>query len=389
MMGHFLVVPLLALCCATAGGDSAAAVPEPRAATALERAVDGVLAASFGDRGFSGVVLVEKEGRPLLRKAYGLADRTVGSPNTPETRFMIMSVSKQFTAALVLRLAARGRLDLRDRVGDFLDDWPMEWEAVTIHDLLSHSSGTDIDTTAFWLFLHHPEYWPHPAEAPPRYEPRALVTPPGTVFRYSNVGYTLLTMIAAAAGGMPFDELMRDEVFCPLGMERTEPERRGPVAGRARGYRHTEDGFELWEQRTVDIVGAGDLVSTVDDLAKWDEALWDDRFLPAPLRAAMFTSHVAAKTAGIGYGYGWFLRTGDDGRPLQWHAGGGAGFRAWNFRLPEARLAVVVLSNVVIEDSSGWVFELLARIETATAETKRVPNEVEIPVARSRDRIWG
>jgi len=349
-----LLIPLLALSPVASGVDPAAA--------ALERAVDEALAAPIRERKFSGVVLVQKNGRTLLRKAYGLADRASGTPNTPETRFMIMSVSKQFTAALILRLAARGRLGLHDRVGDYLDHWPPEWEAVTIHHLLSHSAGIDIDTTYFWLVRHHPEYWPHPAETPPRYEPRALVTKPGTAFLYSNVGYTLLTMIATRAGGKPFDQLMRDEVFRPLGMNHTEPERRGPVAGRARGYRRTDNGFEFSEQKTIDIVGAGDLVSTVDDLAKWDEALRDDRFLPAALRSAMFTPYVPGKKGGIGYG--WFLRTEDNGRPLQFHSGSGAGFRAWNFRLPNERVAVVVLSNVLFDDSD-WVFELLARIETA------------------------
>jgi D-alanyl-D-alanine carboxypeptidase len=356
---HFvLLIPLLAL-------SPAAAAPEnPAAAAALERAADDALAAPIRERKFSGVVLVQKDGRTLLRKAYGLADRASGKPNTPETRFMIMSVSKQFTAALILRLAARGRLGLHDRVGDYLDHWPREWEAVTIHHLLSHSAGIDIDTAYFWLVRHHPEYWPNPAEAPPRYVPRALVTKPGTAFLYSNVGYVLLSMIAARAGGKPFDQLMREEVFRPLRMDHTEPERRGPVAGRARGYRRSADGFELSEQKTIDIVGAGDLVSTADDLAKWDEALYDDRFLPPALRAAMLTPHVPGRKGGIGYG--WFLRTGDNGRPVQSHPGSGAGFRAWNFRLPQDRIAVVVLSNVF--DESDWVLGLLARIEAALEE---------------------
>ncbi len=368
-MPRFLLILLFALSTAAAEQDSIMQTPEVPVAAALERAVDEALAAPIRERRFAGVVLVEKDGRRLLRKAYGFADRSHALPNTPDTRFMIMSVSKQFTAALVLRLAARGRLGLRDRVGHYLADWPAEWETVTIHDLLSHSAGIDIDTTYAWLVLHHPEYWPKSADrgplhlqeqTPPRYEPRPLVTPPGTVFLYSNVGYTLLSMIATASGGKPFHELMREEVFCPLGMDRTEPEPRGPVAGRARGYRPTEQGVELSEQKTVDIVGAGDLVSTVDDLARWDQALYDDRFLPAALRSAMFTPYVPGKKGGIGYG--WFLRTGDDGRPLQFHSGNGAGFRAWNFRLPKTRLAVVLLSNVAFEDS-GFVFALLERIE--------------------------
>jgi D-alanyl-D-alanine carboxypeptidase len=333
----------------TANADSATL------ALAVERAVDEAVAAPLRDRRFSGIVRVEKDHRVLVRKAYGLADRERAIPNTPDTPFMIMSVSKQFTAALIVRLAAQQHLGLHDRVSDYLADWPPEWDAVTIHDLLTHTAGTDIDTTYFWLVQDHPEYWPNPAETPPEYKPRALATTPGTTFLYANVGYTLLSMIASAATGRPFDALMRDEVFCPLGMDDTQPERGSPIAGRARGYRRTADGFAPQEQKTIDIVGAGDLVSTVDDLAKWDRAMSDDRFLPSSLRSAMLTSHVTGKYGGVGYG--WFLRTDEDGRRWQFHSGDGAGFRAWNYRIPEAGLSIIVFSNIGEHDSS-WLAAL-------------------------------
>lgn len=339
-------------------------------AASVERAVDEAVATPLRDRRFSGVVLVEKDNRVLVRKAYGLADRERAIPNTPDTPFMIMSVSKQFTAALILRLAAQQRLGLHDRVSDYLANWPPEWDSVTIHHLLTHSAGTDIDTTYFWLVKHHPEYWPNPAETPPQYEPRGLVSPPGTQFLYSNVGFTLLSMIASAAGGRPFDALMRDEVFCPLGMNHTQPQRREAIAGRARGYRRTDDGFTLWEQRAIDIVGAGDVVSTVDDLAKWDRALNDDRFLPASLRSAMLTPYVTGRFGGVGYS--WFFRTGNDGKPLQFHSGSGAGFRAWNYRAPESGLTVIVLSNVG-ESDAAWVIALLDAITKATAAAEAAP----------------
>lgn len=356
-----VVLSLAILILATASVESAAA-QNATVAAAVERAVDEAVAAPLKDRRFSGVVLVEKDGRVLVRKAYGLADRERAIPNTPDTPFMIMSVSKQFTAALIVRLAAQGRLGFHDRVSDYLADWPVEWDAVTIHDLLTHSAGTDIDTTYFWLIKHHPRYWPYPTETPPEYKPRALVTTPGTTFVYANVGFTLLSMIATAATGRPFDELMRDEVFCPLGMNDTKPERDVPIAGRARGYRRTEDGFAPQEQKTIDIVGAGDLVSTVDDLARWDRALSDDRFLPSSFRSAMLTPYVTGKFGGVGYG--WFFRTGNDGRQLLFHAGDGAGFRAWNYRISEAGLTIIVLSNVG-EHEASWVTALRAAITQA------------------------
>ena len=329
--------------------------------TRVERVVDEAVAGPLADRRFAGVVLVAREGRPLFRKAYGLADREQHIAHTPATPFMIMSVSKQFTAALIMRLVAAGRLRIDDPVSKYLADWPAEWNGVEVRHLLSHSSGLDVDTTYFWLVKHHPEYWADPTTAPPAYEPRALVTPPGTAYQYANVGYTLLSMIAAKAGGRPFDDLLRDEVLRPLGLTHTMPERDGRrVAGRAHGYTRTDQGLDLTEQKTIDIVGAGDLVSTAADLARFDAAFDGDRFLPAPLRDAMLTPHLDGKR-GASLGYGWFLRTSAAGRALQYHGGDGAGFRAFNYRLPKERLTVVILSNVG-EHDLPWIQPLIDRI---------------------------
>jgi D-alanyl-D-alanine carboxypeptidase len=329
--------------------------------TRIEGVVDQAVTGPVADRRFAGVVLVARDGRPLFRKAYGMADREQGIAHTAATPFMIMSVSKQFTAALIMRMVASGRLRLDEPVSKYLENWPAEWNGVEIRHLLSHSSGLPIDTTYFWLVKHHPEYWAEPGTEPPAYEPHALLTAPGTTYLYANVGYTLLSMIAAKAGGRPFDDLLRDEVLRPLGLTHTLPERNGRrVPGRARGYSRTDDGFKLSEQQTIDIIGAGDVVSTVDDLARFDAAFDDDRFLPAPLRDAMLTPHVPG-TRGASLGYGWFLRTSDAGHAVQYHGGSGAGFRAINYRLPNERLVVVILSNVD-EATMPWTMPLADRI---------------------------
>jgi CubicO group peptidase (beta-lactamase class C family) len=336
-----------------------------RVATQIERIVDDAVAAPVAERRFAGVVLVARDGRPVLRKTYGLADRERSIPHTPDTPFMVMSVSKQFTAALIARLAAAGKLRLDDRVSKYLEHWPAEWDSVEVRHLLSHASGLEIDNTYFWLIQHHPEYWPEPGPAP-KYEPRPLAAAPGTKYLYSNVGYTLLSMIAAKAGGRPFDDLLRDEVFRPLGLAHTVPERNGVrVPGRARGYRRTEQGLELAEQKTIDIVGAGDMVTTAGDLLRFSAAFDGDRFLPAQLRQDMLTAHVAGE-GGTSLGYGWFLRTTDGGYRLQSHGGAGTGFRAFHGRLPDERLTVIVLSNVE-QPMTPWLFPLLDRLAAAFA----------------------
>jgi CubicO group peptidase (beta-lactamase class C family) len=313
-----------------------------------ERIVDDAVAVPLREKKFAGAVLVMVDGKPLVRKAYGF-------DNTPGTRFMIMSVSKQFTAALIIRLVAKGKLALDDRAGKYLEHWPAEWDAVTIHSLLSHSSGLDIDTTYFWLVKHHPEYWAEPGVTPPPYEPKALLSEPGTAYKYANVGYTLLSMIAARAGGKPFDVLMREEVFEPLRLKHTEPERDG--AQRARG--HEPGTLKISEQKTIDIVGSGDLVSTVDDLARFDRAFEHDRFLPADLRQRMRTPYVRT-SAGIGIGYGWFIHDGG----IFGHNGSGGGFRAFNYTIPAKKLIVVVLSNVAEVDVT-WVRAMVDKLATS------------------------
>lgn len=122
-------------------------------------------------------------------------------------------------------------------------------------------------------------------------------------------------------------------------------------------------GLELEEQKTIDIVGAGDFVTTADDLARFDAAFDGERFLPAALREAMLTPHVEG-TRGSSIGYGWFLRTTDGGNALQYHGGSGAGFRAFNGRVPRERLTVVVLSNIN-ENTTPWVLPLIDRIVAA------------------------
>lgn len=316
-----------------------------------ERIVDEAVAGPLREGKYAGAVLVMHDGKVLVRKAYGF-------DNEPGSRFMVMSVSKQFTAALIMRLVAKGKLALDDRAGKYLDHWPAEWDAVTIHSLLSHSAGLDIDTTYFWLVKHHPEYWAEPGVRPPTYEPKPLLFAPGTAYRYANVGYTLLTRIAERAGGKPFDALMREEVFGPLRLTQTEPERFGkPRPRRVRG--HAPVTLAISEQQTIDIIGAGDVVSTVDDLAKFDRAFEHDRFLSADLRQRMRTPYVRT-SAGVGIGYGWFIHDGG----IFGHNGSGAGFRAFNYTIPAKKLIVVVLSNVEEVDVT-WVRAMVDRLATS------------------------
>ena len=329
-------------------------------ATLAHFMVDRAVAEPIADQRFMGVVLVARNGHPMFEKAYGLADRERNIPNTPQTPFMIMSVSKQFTAAAIMRLVVERRLGLVDRVNRYLDDWPAEWSTVEIDHLLAHSSGLPIDATYFWLVKHHPEYWPDPNTAPPPFVPQPLVTTPGRSYHYANVGYTLLTLIASKAVGRPFAEILRDEVLVPLDLRHTTIERETPVPGRARGYERSANGLVLREQTTIDIAGAGDMVSTAEDLARFDAAFDGDRFLPRKYCEAMLRPQVE-RDRSVTLGFGWFISRTAHRHPLQYHTGDGAGFRAFNARLPERNLEIVILSNVH-ESEMPWIAPLVDRL---------------------------
>lgn len=327
----------------------------------LGRELDAYLASATNERKFSGVALVAKNGQPVFRKAYGFADWTKKSPNTPDTGFMIFSVTKQFTAALILRLQDQKKLDVTDRVSDYVANWPDQWNAVTIHHLLTHSSGIDVDTLYFWLVKYHPKFWEDPAQTPPAYQPRALLSEPGTTFRYSNAGFTVLTLVAEKAGGRPFADLLRAHVFTPLGMRNTGFEGIAPTPARARGHRLTPTLAEILEQKTHFVVGAGDVISTLDDMLKWDESLYGSGFLSDAARKAMFTPFVKAKRGGLGYG--WLMRDTTDGRPMPLFSGSGSGFTAYVIRRPESHLYVAVLSNMETEGEFPYGLGVLERTE--------------------------
>jgi CubicO group peptidase (beta-lactamase class C family) len=310
----------------------------------VARSLDAYLGAFANARQFSGVVLIARNGKPLFRRAYGSADVARHIPNTPETRFMIFSMTKQFTAAAILLLQQRGMLDVHDPVNRYLPDFPAEWSEVTIHDLLTHTSGLTYDDLARWLKSRMEPA--HPADRgfrPPK-------TTPGRVMEYSNPGYVTLGLVVSAVSGKSYQEFLAANIFRPLHMMHTGCDHPGAVPGRARGYYLDGDQLRVGEQSTAMIVGAGDIYSTMDDLLRWDAALYTDRLLSAASRRAMFTCYIEH------YGYGWFIET-DDGAQVYEHGGLGAGFCSTIHRYPQSKTTVIVLSNMNLPDDSDFDFQ--------------------------------
>ena len=293
---------------------------------------------------FSGAVLVTDEGEVVLRQAYGLADLDWGIANTPDTRFRLGSITKSFTAVLVLELAERGELELGAPIARYLPEYRADTGArVTVHQLLNHTSGIPSYTDDEEFFGEHAHRRWEVSEFVERFCSGDLLFEPGSEFAYNNSGYFLLGAIVEAVTGESYDAALQRLVLDPLGLEQTGydwNERR--VERRARGYRATGK-HTLVQADFLDMsipYAAGSLYSTIDDQLRWHEALLDDRLLSEASRELMYTPGLD------NYGYGWGIQDQDHPQgPRIAHSGGIHGFSTNLIRRPGAGHVVVVLSN--------------------------------------------
>ncbi len=298
------------------------------------------LVAPYVERGdFSGVVYVGRGDSVLFARAYGLASHELGVPNTLETVFAIGSMSKQFTAAMILLLQEDGVLSVSDRLARFLPEHPRGRE-ITLHQLLTHTAGVP-DIYAL------PEYGELSGQSPPleaivAYLGRQpLQFEPGSAYSYSNGGFALLARVIEVASGQPFEQALQERILRPFGMASSGTLSRMPTPGLAQGYDPLgASGFQkaptfgaTWGH------GSGSLVATAGDLSRWDRALQSDALLSADSRRLMFTDH------GDGYGYGLslFERYGDT---IIEHDGRLAGYASDMARYVNADAVVILLSNV-------------------------------------------
>jgi CubicO group peptidase (beta-lactamase class C family) len=286
-------------------------------------------------------LLVLKDGHALVRRSFGMADLEHGVAATPATNYRLASVTKQFTAAALLLLAEDGKLGLDDRVRHWLPSLPLAADAITLRHLLTHTGG----------LVDYEDLMPPDLAAPLRdadvlrlleREDR-LYFRPGSAWRYSNGGYALLALVVERASGRTFPDFLRERIFEPLGMLGTLAYvREGrPVPHRAFGYSQVDGQWIRTDQSlTSSVLGDGGIYSSINDLARWDAALYDDRLLSDASRALAFAPAVVSDDPAVAYGYGWRI-TGD----TLWHSGETIGFRNVIVRWPGRHMTVILLTN--------------------------------------------
>ncbi len=289
---------------------------------------------------FRGAVLVAAGDDALFEHYAGFADRTDGSTCGPSTRFQIASVSKQFAAACVLLLAETGRLSIDDPIGRWFADSPPSWDSVSLHHLLTHTSGLghfpDYDFDVHQPlddgeFLHRLRERPLPDDIP-------------TAWYYSSPAYGLLARVVERASDVPYREFLTHSIFEPLAMRDTFAGNGDGRPNLAAGYTGDEPALSMDLDSMS--MGAGDIWSTVQDLDRWNRAVLSEQLLSRDSRERMFTSYASIEDFPIpaGYGYGWMITSLQD-RRLYAHSGDNVGYSSLNIVVPSDRLRIVILTN--------------------------------------------
>jgi CubicO group peptidase (beta-lactamase class C family) len=295
---------------------------------------------SYADQNrFMGSVLVARGGEVLFNKGYGFANAEWEIPNSSTTKFRLGSITKQFTAACILLLEERGKLKTEDLVNKHLPDAPAAWEKITIHHVLTHTSGIP----SFTGFSDYPSFKRTSLTAEQiyhKFRDKDLEFQPGEKFVYSNSGYLLLGHIIEKVSGESFENFLQRNVLVPLGMKDTGYDSRGILRNRAAGYSPRPGG--MWNADFIDMTvphAAGALYSTTEDLLRWNQGLFGGKLLSAGSLQKMTTPFKGD------YGYGLIVRT-TNGRKLISHGGGIEGFNTFLSYEPADQLTAVALANI-------------------------------------------
>lgn len=309
--------------------------------------IDALVSQYLANRQFNGAVLVAEKGQVIFKKGYGMANIEWGIANTPDTKFRLGSITKQFTAMLIMQLAEQGKLKIDGKITDYLPDYPKATgDKITIHHLLTHTSGVP-SYTGFPKFFEEDSRDPYTPEAfTKKFASLPLEFEPGSKFAYNNSGYFLLGVIIEKVTGKPYAEVLKENILTPLKMTDTGYDLASPLlAKRAAGYEKRNGGYVNAPYLDMSIpYAAGSMYSTVENLYLWDQGLYGDKLLSAKSKAIMFTPFLSH------YAYGWGVGKTNVGQLKDSllvieHGGGINGFNTVISRMPKDRQLIVLLNN--------------------------------------------
>ncbi len=284
---------------------------------------------------FSGAILVSKNGKILMKTQAGMANIEHNVKNTTKTKFRLASVSKQFTAMIILMLQENDKLKVTDSVCKYVPECPPKWQPISIHHLLTHTSGIP-SFTRFDDYDKFSKVFGYTDQKVDRFKNKELQFTPGEKYNYSNSGYVLLGYIIEIIENTSFENVVQRLIFKPLKMSDSGYERSQTIIkSRASGY----VGKKGYVANSIFLNmstphAAGALYSTVEDMHKWDQALYGNTLISNESLRLMFTPFKSS------YAYGWRIKS-----KIIFHTGWINGFKSVVVRIPEERYYIVVLSN--------------------------------------------
>ncbi|WP_162428168.1 serine hydrolase [Pontibacter pudoricolor] len=305
--------------------------------------LDGYLGAHLAQGTFSGTVTVTEHGKTIYSRGFGMANYEKQLPNGADVKYRLGSISKSFTAVLVMQLQEQGKLNVQDKVSKCLPDFP-NGDKITLHHLLSSTAGLP-DFVNFWKGVNTT-----PATIPDilaLVKDKPLEFEPGSKWKYSSTGYVVLAQVIEQVTGKPYEKVLARQILKPLKMQSTGVELSEPVKGLALGYNH--DGLDRKPASPIDMSwcnAAGAIYSTPTDMAKFDAGLKGNKLLSDASKNQMFTPVMK------GYGYGWVIDSVAGQQRLS-HSGAINGFKANFIRLPESGIAITILSNYESQQVNG------------------------------------
>lgn len=343
------------------------------------RQLDELFSTIAEKNNWSGNILILEEGNPFYQNAIGMANLATAEKLSPESVFDLASVSKAFTAMGVMILQERGKLDYTDKVESFFPDFP--YADITVEHLLVHTSGLPDYMELF------SQYWDKTQIATNqdivdqliKHRPSTLFQP-NEKYEYSNTGYSLLASIIEQVANTPFADFLQQQIFQPLDMQHTKvynrrysPER---IPHYAYGYVYSADS-EAWvlpdESSELDFViyldgiqGDGAVSSTLDDLRKWDRALYTEKLVKKETLDRAFSPVQLTDNSLSYYGYGWRIREDEATGKVVHHSGSWPGYRSWLRRYIQTDKTIIYLTNV--EQEREWTEKVLEAIESILFE---------------------
>ena len=293
---------------------------------------------------FHGTILVADQNKIIYKSAFGMANMEWDIPNKVDTKFQIASMTKSFTAVLIMQLVAENKLDLQTPISKYLKDYPKEnGDQITIHHLLTHSAGIGRDRS-------NKEKHNQPEAMVNQFANSPLKFTPGERFNYSNSGYTLLGYIIETITEKSYEDILKDRIFKPLKMKNSGFYKHRPlIKNMASGYNKSFG--EYYDNNSSDestAYAAGAIYSTIEDLFLWDQALNTEALLSKKYMDVLFKKHIIDNNSH--YGYGWEIRDKFIGNTTETvetigHSGSIGGFRSLYTRIPSCNASIIILNN--------------------------------------------